>query len=85
MSQSFVRLAPDSSGRKIQTFENSVAAQTVEAQAIVAIDATGWSDSFVQIAPDSTGKKIQYFENTVGGNVVETLAVVLVDSTGAPI
>ncbi len=41
MSDKFVQVAPDSTGKLIQTFENTVNAQTVEAQAVVTVDTTG--------------------------------------------
>ncbi len=41
MSDSLVQVAPDSTGKKIQTFENTVNAQTVEAQAVVVVDPSG--------------------------------------------
>lgn len=84
MSQSFVELAPDSTGKKIQMFENVVGSDTVEAMAVSPIDSTGWTDSFVTVA-DGTGKKVQYFENTIGGNTVLAQALVLVDTTGTVI
>lgn len=40
MSDSFVQVAPDSSGKKIQTFEGTVSAETVEAQSVVLVDET---------------------------------------------
>lgn len=41
MSDSYVQVAPDSSGKKLQTFENTVGGQTVEAEAVVLADASG--------------------------------------------
>ena len=41
MSASSVQIAPDSTGKKIQTFENTVGGQVVEAQAVVLADSSG--------------------------------------------
>jgi hypothetical protein len=41
MSDFYVQVATDGSGKKIQTYENTVNSQTVEAQAIVLVDSTG--------------------------------------------
>ncbi len=41
MSAAFVQVAPDSTGKLVQTFENTISAQTVEAQAVVQVDANG--------------------------------------------
>ncbi len=40
MSDAYVQVAPDSTGKKIQTFEGTVSAQTVEAQSVVIVDST---------------------------------------------
>lgn len=85
MADSYVQLASDLSGKKVQSYQNTVGSDTVQAQAVAIIDATGWSDSYVQVAPDSTGKKAQTFLNIVGSNSVHALAVCVVDTTGAPV
>lgn len=41
MADSYVQVAPDSSGKKVQTYENTVGSETVEAQAVVLVDSTG--------------------------------------------
>src|SRR5689334_17339062 len=41
MSNGYVQVAPDSTGKKLQTFENTVPSNTVEAQAAVLVDSTG--------------------------------------------
>jgi hypothetical protein len=41
MANGVVQVAPDSTGKKIQTFENTVGGNVVEAQAIVVVDSTG--------------------------------------------
>lgn len=84
MADSYVRLSSDSTGKKVQSYANTVGSDTVQAQAVTIIDATGWSDSYVQVAPDSTGKKAQTFLNTISSNSVHALAVVPVDTSGAP-
>lgn len=40
MSDAFVQVQLDQNGKKVQTFENAVAGQTVEAQAVVLVDPT---------------------------------------------
>jgi len=41
MADSFIQVAPDSTGKKMQTYENTVSGQTVEAEAVVLVDTTG--------------------------------------------
>jgi hypothetical protein len=41
MADGFVQVAPDSSGKKIQTFENTVSTQLVEAEGVVLVSSTG--------------------------------------------
>lgn len=41
MADAYVQLAADSTGKKVQTYENTVNGQTVEAQAVVQVDSTG--------------------------------------------
>ncbi|MDQ3024567.1 MAG: hypothetical protein M3R04_09335 [bacterium] len=41
MAASFVRVAPDSSGKYVQTFSNTISATLVEANAIVPVDSAG--------------------------------------------
>jgi hypothetical protein len=41
MADSYVAVAPDSTGKKLQTYENTISSQTVEAEAIVLVDTTG--------------------------------------------
>lgn len=41
MADQFVQVVPDSTGKKIQVFENIVGASTVEAQAIVPVSSAG--------------------------------------------
>jgi len=40
MADDYVRVAPDSSGKKIQSYINTVGSNTVETQAVVLVDAT---------------------------------------------
>lgn len=85
MADQYVQLASDSSGKKVQAYENTIGSNTVVACAVVMVSATGATDAFVQVQPDSTGKKIQTFQNTVSGNIVHALAICPVDTSGAPI
>lgn len=54
MANAVVQVAPDSTGKKIQTFENTVGANIVEAQAVVLVDTAGaalaqpWTDNISQ-------------------------------------
>src|SRR5438132_11859037 len=41
MSDAYVQVVPDSSGKKVQVFENTRGANTVEAQAITSVDQYG--------------------------------------------
>lgn len=41
MSAQFVRVAPDSTGKKVQTFENTIGSDVVEAQGVVLVDSSG--------------------------------------------
>jgi len=41
MADSYIQVAPDSTGKKMQTFENTVSAQTVHAEAVTNVDSTG--------------------------------------------
>ena len=43
MASGFVQVPPDSTGKKMQTFENSVGGNTVEAEAVALVDTTGAS------------------------------------------
>ncbi len=83
MSNSYVELAPDQTGKKVQQYQNTVGANIVDAMAIGLQDSTGWNDSYVEVT-DSDGKKIQYFKNTISGADVYAQALTLVDVTGNP-
>jgi hypothetical protein len=80
MSDAFVQLAPDQTGKKVQSALNA----TEHAQYAAAIDATGFSNAYVQIG-EGSGKKMRTFLNTIGGNAVHALAICPVDSSGNPI
>lgn len=41
MSNAYIQISPDSSGKKVQTFENVVGGQTVEATAVTLVNASG--------------------------------------------
>ncbi len=82
MANSIVQVLPDKTGKKVQSFENTIGSNVGQAQAVTPIDATGWINSFVQVQELGTGKKIQHFANTIDGNLVYALALVRVDSTG---
>ena len=41
MANGFIQVPADSTGKKLQTFENTVGANTVEAEAVVLVDSTG--------------------------------------------
>ena len=51
MGNDFVRLFPDSTGKKVQTFVNTIGPNTVEAEAIVLVDPTGLSIIGTAAAP----------------------------------
>jgi len=56
MADSFIQVAPDSTGKKMQTYENTVSAQTVEAEAVVLVDTTGTPNPTIPTTekPDAT-------------------------------
>lgn len=60
MADQYVQVTPDSTGKKIQTYENTVSGQTVETQAVVLAD--------VNAAPISTSNPLP------AGVVIGTLA-----------
>jgi len=41
MANSYIAVAPDSTGKKLQTFENTIAGQVVEAEAVTLVDSAG--------------------------------------------
>src|SRR6266480_387300 len=41
MANSSIQVAPDSTGKKLQTFQNVVGGNTVEAEAVALVDTTG--------------------------------------------
>lgn len=54
MADAFVQVIPDSTGKKVQTYENTVGGQTVEAQAMVPVDQTGAPVSLATAAKQDT-------------------------------
>lgn len=62
MANAFVQVAPDSTGKKMQTFENVVSANTVEAEAVVLVRSTDNTEIGTATQPvriDPTGTTIQ--------------------------
>ena len=84
MANNFVELVADGTGKKVQSYLNTIGGDSVEAQAVAIQDPIGWTNSYAQVN-EGVGKKIQYFSNSIGGNTVLAMAVVLVDTTGATI
>src|SRR5437016_5927170 len=41
MSASYIQVAPDSTGKKLQTFENTISANVVEAEAVTLVNSSG--------------------------------------------
>ncbi len=54
MADAYVQVAPDSTGKKIQTFENTVSGNVVEAQAVVLVDSAGTPIDIVEKASGPT-------------------------------
>ncbi len=54
MADAYVQVAPDSTGKKIQTFENTVSGNIVEAQAVVLVDSAGAPIDIVEKASGPT-------------------------------
>lgn len=89
MADQFVQVVPDSTGKKIQVFENVVNTQTVEAQAIVPVSNTGVPFSTANPLPagvvigtlaGATRISSTFFEV---GKVIKTSAGTLVSLTGS--
>lgn len=55
MADAYVQVRPDDSGKKVQTFENAIGGQTVEAQATVVVDTTGVAISVATTAKQDAG------------------------------
>ncbi len=81
---SYVQLAPDQAGKKVQQYQNVIGGNTVDAMAVSTQDSTGWSNSYVEVR-EGLGKKMQYFKNTIGGTEVYAQALVWVGIDGLPL
>src|SRR5882724_3845771 len=71
MANAFVQVAPDSSGKKMQTFENVVGGNTVEAEAVTLVRSSDNSEIGTAAAPlrtDPTGTTTQPVSGTVTAN-----------------
>jgi len=71
MANAFVQVAPDSTGKKMQTFENLVSGNTVEAEAVTLVrssDNTEVGSSGQPLRVDPTGTTVQPVSGTVTGN-----------------
>jgi hypothetical protein len=76
MSAAYVRVAPDSTGKLIQTFENSISAQTVEAQAVTNVNSSGveittWP---VQLTRSTTGTTTQVLDTATSTTLLSSNA-----------
>src|SRR5215472_11353959 len=58
MANSFIQVAPDSTGKKMQTFENVISGQTVEAEAVALVDNTGTFLSSVNVVIDAANSTL---------------------------
>lgn len=68
MSNNYVQVPPDSTGKKMQTFENTVSGNTVEAEAVVLVrssDNTEIGTSGQALRIDPTGTTVQPVSGTV--------------------
>lgn len=65
MANSIVQVAPDSTGKKIQCFQNIVGAEAVEAQAVVLVDSLGNPNPTLKVA-STPGVPVE--TNLVGSN-----------------
>ncbi len=69
MSDQFVQVAPDSTGKEIQTFENSIAGQTVQAQAVALVDASGIERTSLAVTGPLTDTELRTTPVPVSGTV----------------
>lgn len=56
MANSYIAVAPDSTGKKLQTFENTIGGNVVEAEAVALVDTTGTALATIPTneSPDAT-------------------------------
>ncbi len=94
MSAAFVQVAPDSTGKKVQSFENTVDGQIVEAQAVVLVSTDGTAAEQVpSLTTESTdgtvaagATSVTFFSSsdfggTILGNVFQANASISFDSS----
>ncbi len=72
MSDQFVQVAPDSTGKEIQTFENSISGQTVQAQAVALVDASGVERTSLAVTGPLTDTQLRTTPVPVSGTVTAT-------------
>lgn len=66
MSNALVQVPPDSTGKKIQTFENSISGQTVESQAVVIVGSDGIVVSSLPVTEAQTARTVSFTYNLNG-------------------
>jgi hypothetical protein len=66
MANQYIQTAPDSTGKKLQTFENTVGGQTVQSQAVTPTDQNGNPITNQQVTPaDASGNTLARTDNGV--------------------
>lgn len=86
MANQFVQVNPDSSGKKVQTFENTVGANVVESQGVVLVDTTGTPASILATTPVGTENGLavrQVGAVTVAGTATVTQQAITKGTQGA--
>src|SRR5258708_26236903 len=89
MANQFVQVPPDSTGKKMQTFENVVGANTVESEAVTLVRSSDNTEIGTAAQPariDPTGTTTQPTTNNktaVGGVTVQAAQTSATDGTGA--
>src|ERR1700757_579693 len=58
MTEAFVQLPPDSTGKKIRSFENTISGNVVESQALTLVDVNGNIIGSLAVAPVGTEQAI---------------------------
>lgn len=87
MADAFVQVAPDSTGKKMQTFENTVSGNVVEAEAVTLVRSSDNSEVGTSSQPvriDPTGTTVQPTNKvSVGSTTIQAAQTSSTDGTGA--
>jgi hypothetical protein len=67
MANSYIQVAPDSTGKKLQTFENTIGGNVVEAEAITLVDASGAAITTLPVSGPITDTQLRASAVPVSG------------------